>query len=216
MICESTFRKSQCVYILKVNSIHYTFTHAIQIHLDTLYICFPLEKISGTKKGSFFSRDVQLSTVLLLFCDSHMCWSTRFVSLKLRVDFSIFYSVAFLQKLVYIFSSTKFMDCVTLKRHKLFQNKKIKRKATHSFLPRPLIFKLQQKVLNSNNISLCWNSPKSDLMTNFLNLEYQSLIQKTVLLNSYSARSKTQKPRKARKGRNFVSDFFSSDFLILT
>ena len=216
MICESTFCKSQCVYILKVNSIHYTFTHAIQIHLDTLYICFPLEKISGTKKGSFFSRDVQLSTVLLLFCDSHMCWSTRFVSLKLRVDFSIFYSVAFLQKLVYIFSSTKFMDCVTLKRHKLFQNKKIKRKATHSFLSRPLIFKLQQKVLNSNNISLCWNSPKSDLMTNFLNLEYQSLIQKTVLLNSYSARSKTQKPRKARKGRNFVSDFFSSDFLILT
>ena len=108
------------------------------------------------------------------------------------------------------------MDCVTLKRHKLLQKKKIKRKATHSFLPRPLIFKLQQKVLNSNNISLCWNSPKSDLMTNFLNLEYQSLIQKTVLLNSYSARSKTQKPRKARKGRNFVSDFFSSDFLILT
>ena len=79
------------------------------------------------------------------------------------------------------------MDCVTLKRHKLFQNKKIKRKATHSFLRRPLIFKLQQKFLNFSNISLCWNSPKSDLMTN---LEYQSLIRKTVLLNSYTAGGK--------------------------
>ena len=36
------------------------------------------------------------------------------------------------------------MDSLTLKRHSSFQNKK--RKATLSFAPRPMIFKLQQKV----------------------------------------------------------------------
>ena len=38
------------------------------------------------------------------------------------------------------------MDSLTLKRHNSFQNKK-KRKAKHSFAPRPLIFKLQQEVI---------------------------------------------------------------------
>ena len=37
------------------------------------------------------------------------------------------------------------MDSLTLKRHNYFQNQNNK-KATHSFAPRPLIFKLQQKV----------------------------------------------------------------------
>ena len=38
------------------------------------------------------------------------------------------------------------MDSLTLKRHNSFQNQN-NRKATHSFAPRPLIFKLQQEVL---------------------------------------------------------------------
>ena len=48
------------------------------------------------------------------------------------------------------------------------------RKATHSFAPRPQIFKLQQEVLKFNNICVSWSSPKSDLETNFLDLEKRS------------------------------------------
>ena len=45
------------------------------------------------------------------------------------------------------------------------------RKATHSFAPRPLNFRLQQELLKFNDICLSWSSPKTDLETNFLNLE---------------------------------------------
>ena len=45
---------------------------------------------------------------------------------------------------------------------------------THAFAPIPLIFKLQQEVSRFNDISLSWSSPKSDLETNFLNLENRS------------------------------------------
>ena len=62
------------------------------------------------------------------------------------------------------------MDSLTLKRHNSFQNQN-NRKATHSFAPRPLIFKLQQEVLKFNNICVSWSSLKTDLGTNFLNLE---------------------------------------------
>ena len=48
------------------------------------------------------------------------------------------------------------------------------RKATHSFAPRPLIFKLQQEVLKFNDICVSWSSPKTDLVTNFLNPENRS------------------------------------------
>ena len=44
----------------------------------------------------------------------------------------------------------------------------------NSFAPRLLIFKLQQEVLKFNNICLNWSSSKTDLMTNFLNLENQN------------------------------------------
>ena len=58
------------------------------------------------------------------------------------------------------------MDSLTLKRHVSFQNKN-NRKATQSFAPRPVIFKLQQKVLKFNDIFVRWSSPESDLETNF-------------------------------------------------
>ena len=61
------------------------------------------------------------------------------------------------------------MDSLTLK-HNYFQNEN-NRKATHSFAPRPLIFKLQQEVLKFNDICVSWSSQKSDLETNFLNSE---------------------------------------------
>ena len=45
------------------------------------------------------------------------------------------------------------------------------RKTTHVFAPRPLTFKFQQEVLKYNDIYVSWSSPKTDLETNFLNLE---------------------------------------------
>ena len=66
------------------------------------------------------------------------------------------------------------MESLTLKRHNSFQNYN-NRKATHSFAPRPLIFKLQQEVLKFNDICVSWSSPKTDLVTNLLNLENRSL-----------------------------------------
>ena len=65
------------------------------------------------------------------------------------------------------------MDSLTLKRHNSFQNEN-KEKATHSFAPRPLIFKLQQEVLKFNDICVSWSSPKTDVATNFLNPENRS------------------------------------------
>ena len=65
------------------------------------------------------------------------------------------------------------MDSLTLTRHKYFQNKN-NRKATHSFASRPLIFKLRQEVSKFNDIYVSWGSPKTDLDTNFVNLENQS------------------------------------------
>ena len=61
------------------------------------------------------------------------------------------------------------MDTLTLKRHNFFQNQKTK--VAHSLLPSPLLFKLQQKVLKFNDICVLWNSQKTDLVTNLLNLE---------------------------------------------
>ena len=57
---------------------------------------------------SFFFRELQLITVLILICDSYMRWSTKFVALKLCVPFSIPFRF--------------FMDYLTLKRHNSFEN----------------------------------------------------------------------------------------------
>ena len=43
------------------------------------------------------------------------------------------------------------MSSLTLKRHNYFQNQN-NRKATQIFAPRPLIFKLQQKILKFNDV----------------------------------------------------------------
>ena len=66
------------------------------------------------------------------------------------------------------------MDSVTLKYVITpFKTKIIKR--LHTILrPDLSIFKLQQEVLNFNDICVSWNSPKTDLVTNFLNLENRS------------------------------------------
>ena len=50
------------------------------------------------------------------------------------------------------------MDSLTLKCHNSFQNEN-NRKATHSFAPRPLSFKLQQELLKFNDMFVSWSSP---------------------------------------------------------
>ena len=66
------------------------------------------------------------------------------------------------------------MDSLTLKRHNSFQNEN-NRKATQSFALRSPIIKLQQEALKFNDICVSWSSPKTELVTNFLNLENRSL-----------------------------------------
>ena len=65
------------------------------------------------------------------------------------------------------------MDSLALKRHNSFQNY-ISRKASYAFAPRPLVFQLQQEALKFNDICVIWSSSKTDMETNFLNLENQN------------------------------------------
>ena len=101
------------------------------------------------KMLSFFFRELQLIMVLLLICGSYMSWSTRLISLKLCVGFSIFDSVSFLLKFIFLFN----------KMHGLFDFKnvvisfKIKIiEKPHSFAPRPRIFKFHQEVWKLSDI----------------------------------------------------------------
>ena len=80
---------------------------------------FTSDKINVKKNPLFFFRELQLITPLLLIRDSYMSWSTRFVSIKALVGFSIFDPVL-------------------------------------------------------NDICMSWNSPKTDMETNFLDLDNRS------------------------------------------
>ena len=51
---------------------------------------------------SFFFRELELSTVLFLIGNSYVSWSTKFVSLKVCVGFSIFDSALFLLKFTFL------------------------------------------------------------------------------------------------------------------
>ena len=64
----------------------------------------PQDKINITKNAIFILHEFQLIKVLLLICDSYMSWSTRSVSLKPCVEFSIFDSVLFLLKFIFLFN----------------------------------------------------------------------------------------------------------------
>ena len=113
-------------------------------------------------------HELQLTTILLSICDFYMSWRTRFISLKLCVGFSIFDSLSFSLKSIFLCSKMNGFYEFTF-----FQNQS-NRIVTHSFAPRPLIFKLHQEFLKSNDISVSWSSPKNDLLTNFLKLENRS------------------------------------------
>ena len=58
------------------------------------------------------------------------------------------------------------MNSLTLKCRNSFENQN-NRKATHSFAPRLLIFKLQKEVLKFNDICMSWSFPKTDLVKKF-------------------------------------------------
>ena len=117
---------------------------------------------------SFFFHKLQLIAVLLLMCHLYMSWNTRFISLKLCVGFSIFNSVSFLLKLIFLFNKRHgLLDFKT----SLFLSNWNDIKATNRFVPRSLIFKMGQEVLKFNHICLSWSSPKPDREENFLNLE---------------------------------------------
>ena len=92
------------------------------------------------------------------------------MSLQLWVEFEVSIPFRFYQNSY--FCSTKRMESLNLK-HNSFQNEN-NRKATHRFVPRPLIFKLEQEVLNFNDICVSWSSQKTDLVTNFLSPENRS------------------------------------------
>ena len=93
-----------CFPVLKVcifwKCIQYT------IHWDKKQMLKKLhsDKIRVQKMPSFFFRELQLITVLLLICDSYMSWSTRFVSLKLHMEFFISDSVSLLSKFIFLFN----------------------------------------------------------------------------------------------------------------
>ena len=104
------------------------------------------DKTNGTKNAIYFFREPQLITVLLLICDSFTSWSTRFVSLKVCVGFSIFDSVSFLLKFI----------CLFKKINGLFD------------------FKTSWFLSKLKDVCVSWSSPKGNRKSNFLNLENQS------------------------------------------
>ena len=63
--------------------------NTLNIEITQMLKKFPSDKINGTEMSSFLFRELQLTTVLLLVCDSYLSWSTRFVPLKLFVEFLI-------------------------------------------------------------------------------------------------------------------------------
>ena len=64
---------------------------------------FSSNKISSKKMPSFIFFEFKLITVLLLVCNSYMNWSTRFVSLKQCLGFSVFDSLSFLLNFIFLF-----------------------------------------------------------------------------------------------------------------
>ena len=73
----------------------------------------------------------------------------------------------------FIFLFKKSVNSLNLKHCNSIKNKN-SRKATHSFAPRLLIFKLQQEVWKFNDTYLSWSFPETDQETSFLNLKNRS------------------------------------------
>ena len=115
----------------------------------------------------FCSCELQLITVLLLICDSCLNWSTRLISLKMCVEFSIFDSASFLLKFMFLFNKKHWLFSFLIITFKIKTVEK-----TSSFTSRTMIFRLQEEIANLiKSAWVGWSSPKTDPKTNFLNLE---------------------------------------------
>ena len=115
----------------------------------------------------FCSCELQLITVLLLICDSYLNWSTRLISLKMCLEFSIFDSASFLLKFMFLFNKKHWLFSFLIITFKIKTVEK-----TSSFTSRTMIFRLQEEIANLiKSASVGWSSPKTDPKTNFLNLE---------------------------------------------
>ena len=116
----------------------------------------PLNKINVTKNALLFLLRALNHHSFTLIWDSYMSWSTRFVSLKVCVGFSIFYSVSFLLKFIFLFN----------KKLELFDFKviipyKIKIIENHAqFYSQFSNFKLQQELWEFNDICVSWSFPQ--------------------------------------------------------
>ena len=77
--------------------------------------------------------------------------------------------------------SPKCISSLTLKHHNFFQNEN-NRKAAQSFDPRPLLFKLEQEISKFNDICVSWSSPKTDLVSNFLNFKKSKFCERQFLV----------------------------------
>ena len=86
----------------------YIFWKLIQytIHYDKIQMLkkFPSDKINATKNALFFISRVLTHHNLLLIRSSYTSWSTWYISLKLRVGFSIFNSVSLLLNSTFLFN----------------------------------------------------------------------------------------------------------------
>ena len=130
----------------------------------------------------------QALTPSQLIWNSYMSWSTRFVSLKLCVRFSIFDSVLFLLKFIFLFNKIRelfdfqyFNNFIIPFKIKIIEN-------PHTALLPDLwclSFKIQLN-LKFNDIYLSWSSPKTDLVTNFFNfsLNFHSALETSVFPNN--------------------------------
>ena len=78
------------------------FWKCVQYTIDWYTIQIPFGQNKRYERSLFW--ELELITVLLLICDFYMSWSAKFVSLKLCVWFSIFDSVLFLLKFIFLFN----------------------------------------------------------------------------------------------------------------
>ena len=141
------------MYILNVYSMQYTFRWNTNVRK------FPLDKISSTKNPCFF---------LLRAPTHHSCtlnlWFLYELKHKVRLSKTLCGVFHF-----WIFLFSKIHGLFYFKTS-CFLSKLNDRKATQSFAPRPLIFKLQQEVWKFSDICMCWRPPKTDLVTNSVTL----------------------------------------------
>ena len=113
--------KDPCKKILDPRNTHkgtmehdpWNLAHSVKVYTysESLFntLCIEIKKILRKKwplqkMHPFFFPELQLITVLLSIHNSYVRWSARFISLKLCVGFSIFDSVLFLWKFIFLFN----------------------------------------------------------------------------------------------------------------